>query len=74
MGSALLRRKRLVIRYHARGADETTQREVSPQRVVYYRDNWYLDAWWDLCQDLRAFAVDAIEQAEILPRHPGEGL
>ncbi|MDE3009323.1 MAG: YafY family transcriptional regulator [Pseudomonadota bacterium] len=66
VGSALLRRKRLVIRYHARGSDETTEREVSPQRLVYYRDNWYLDAWCHLRQDLRAFAVDAIERAEIL--------
>jgi predicted DNA-binding transcriptional regulator YafY len=66
VGSALLRRKRLLIRYHARGTDETTDREVSPQRLVYYRDNWYLDAWCHLRNDLRAFAVDAIERAEIL--------
>jgi predicted DNA-binding transcriptional regulator YafY len=66
VGSALLRRKRLRIVYHARGTDETTMREVSPQRLVYYRDNWYLDAWCHLRDDLRAFAVDAIERAEIL--------
>jgi predicted DNA-binding transcriptional regulator YafY len=66
VGSALLRRKRLMIVYHARGTDETTMREVSPQRLVYYRDNWYLDAWCHLRDDLRAFAVDAIERAEIL--------
>jgi len=68
VGSALLRRKRLSIRYHARGTDETTEREVSPQRLVYYRDNWYLDAWCHLRQGLRAFAVDAIKRAEILDR------
>jgi predicted DNA-binding transcriptional regulator YafY len=66
VGSALLRRKRLMIVYHARGTDATTMREVSPQRLVYYRDNWYLDAWCHLRDDLRAFAVDAIERAEIL--------
>lgn len=44
VGSALLRRKRLMIDYHARCTDETTRREISPQRLVYYRDNWYLDA------------------------------
>jgi predicted DNA-binding transcriptional regulator YafY len=66
VGSALLRRKRLLIRYHARGTDATTEREVSPQRLVYYRDNWYLDAWCHLRHDLRAFSVDAIERAEIL--------
>jgi len=66
IGSALLRRKRLAIRYHARGTNEVTEREVSPQRLVYYRDNWYLDAWCHLRADLRAFSVDAIERAEIL--------
>jgi predicted DNA-binding transcriptional regulator YafY len=66
IGSALLRRKRLVIRYHARGTDETTEREISPQRLVYYRDNWYLDAWCHLRNGLRNFAVDAIQVAELL--------
>lgn len=68
VGSALLRRKRLLIRYHARGTDETTEREVSPQRLVHYRDNWYLDAWCHLRNDLRAFSVDALERAEILDK------
>ncbi len=66
VGSALLRRKRLIIRYHARGTDEVTEREVSPQRLNHYRDNWYLDAWCHLRDGLRAFSVDAIEHAEIL--------
>ena len=66
VGSALLRRKRLVIRYHARGTDEVTEREVSPQRLNHYRDNWYLDAWCHLRDGLRAFSADAIEHAEIL--------
>jgi predicted DNA-binding transcriptional regulator YafY len=65
VGSALLRRKRLIIRYHARGSDQTTEREISPQRLVHYRDNWYLDAWCHLRDGLRAFAVDAIQHAEI---------
>jgi predicted DNA-binding transcriptional regulator YafY len=68
IGSALLRRKRLIIRYHARGTDEVTEREISPQRLVYYRDNWYLDAWCHLRNGLRNFAVDAIERAELLDR------
>jgi predicted DNA-binding transcriptional regulator YafY len=68
VGSALLRRKRLIIRYHARGKDEITEREVSPQRLVHYRDNWYLDAWCHLRDALRAFSVDAIERAEILDK------
>ncbi len=68
VGSALLRRKRLVIDYHARGTDETTQREISPQRLVYYRDNWYLDAWCHLRNGIRNFSVDAIKRVEILEK------
>ena len=66
VGSALLRRKRLIMDYHARGTDEVTRREVSPQRLVYYRDNWYLDAWCYLRNGLRNFSVDAIRRVEIL--------
>jgi len=66
VGSALLRRKRLLIRYHARGTDEVTEREVSPQRLNHHRGNGYLDAWCHLRDGLRAFSVDAIEHAEIL--------
>jgi len=42
IGSALLNRKRLQITYYARGTDKTTKREISPQRLIFYRDNWYL--------------------------------
>ncbi len=66
VGSATLRRRRLLIEYHARGKNETVRREVSPQRLIHYRDNWYLDAWCHLRNELRSFAVDAIHRTEIL--------
>jgi predicted DNA-binding transcriptional regulator YafY len=68
IGSALMRRKRLYIGYHARGTDQTTQREISPQRMIYYQGNWYLDAWCHLRNDLRSFSIDAIERVEILDK------
>jgi predicted DNA-binding transcriptional regulator YafY len=68
VGSALLARKRLLITYQARGSGEFTQREVSPQRLVHYRDNWYLDAWCHLRKGLRNFSVDAIEKAVALEK------
>ena len=66
VGNALLKRKRLLINYYAKGTDETTKREVSPQRLIYYRDNWYLDAYCHLRKGLRSFSVDGIEFAEAL--------
>jgi len=68
IGSALLRRQRLVIRYRGRSRADSTDREVSPQRLVHYRDNWYLDAWCHWRQALRSFSVDAIEQVRVLDR------
>lgn len=69
IGSALLRRKRLFITYYAKSSDELSEREVSPQRLVHYRENWYLDAWCHLREGLRSFAVDGIRRAEILESH-----
>jgi predicted DNA-binding transcriptional regulator YafY len=61
IGVALLQRRRIHIRYHARGSDQTTERDVSPQRLIHYRGNWYLDAWCHLRNALRGFALDSIE-------------
>jgi predicted DNA-binding transcriptional regulator YafY len=72
VGSALLRRKRLQISYFARGNGETTEREVSPQRLVHYRENWYLDAWCHTREDLRNFAVDSILQVDVIERRAKE--
>jgi predicted DNA-binding transcriptional regulator YafY len=63
VAGALAQRQRLQIRYFNRGADSRSDRVVSPQRLVYYRDNWYLDAWCHLRRGLRTFALDAIESA-----------
>jgi predicted DNA-binding transcriptional regulator YafY len=63
---ALLEGRRLKIAYYTRTRGERTERTVSPQRLVHYRDNWYLDAWCHLREDIRSFAVDAIQHAEIL--------
>lgn len=68
LGSALLRRQRAVIAYHGRSRDTHSEREVSPQRLVHYRDNWYLDAWCHWRDALRSFAVDAITAVRVLDR------
>ena len=65
LASALLNRKRLLLRHFNRKSGEEVDREVSPQRLVYYRDNWYLDAWCHLRKDIRSFAVDAIRHASV---------
>jgi len=66
ISSAVLGRQRLRIRYHSRSQDEETEREISPQRLVHYRDNWYLDAWCHLRKGLRTFSLDGVRHAERL--------
>ena len=66
IASAVLGRKRLELVYWNRTKDETTTREVSPQRLVHYRQNWYLDAWDHLRNDLRTFSLDAIRAVEMV--------
>jgi len=67
VAGAVAQRRRLRLRYYNRGADRAGEREVSPQGLTHYRDNWYLDAWCHLREGLRTFALDAIEEAEELP-------
>jgi len=63
LASATLQRRRLRIAYRSRSRDETTEREVSPQRLVHYRDNWFLDAWCHTRRALRTFAADRVQSA-----------
>lgn len=65
LSTALLSRRRLRIRHQRRQTGEVLEREISPQRLVHYRDNWYLDAWCHKRQALRTFGVDAIESAAV---------
>ncbi len=65
VGSALLRRQQLHITYLARGSGRRSERQVSPQRMVHYRDNWYLDAWCHQREALRSFSIDAIEAVRV---------
>lgn len=63
---AVLGRRRLAIDYFHRARNEVTPREISPQRLIHYRGNWYVDAWCHLRQDIRSFSLDAIRHAQVL--------
>ncbi len=64
LGSALVQRKRVWLRYFKRSDRALSEREVSPQRLVNYRNTWYLDAWCHVSDGLRRFALDAIQEAQ----------
>lgn len=61
IAATVLQRRRLIIDHYVRARNETVTREVSPQRLTFYREAWYLDAWCHLRNELRSFALDAIQ-------------
>lgn len=65
VAATTMARKRLRAQHFNRQTGETREREISPQRLVHYRDNWYLDAWCHMREDLRSFSVDALSGVEV---------
>lgn len=72
VASAVAQRRRIGIAYYKRGDAQQSERELSPQRLLHYRDNWYLEAWCHLRDDLRTFALDSIRRARMLEKAASE--
>ncbi len=66
IAKATFERRQVQVRHHNRLTGETLQRTLSPQQLIHYRDNWYVDAWCHLRKGVRSFSIDAVEAAEIL--------
>lgn len=66
LGEAVMRRRQVHMRYRSRGRDAVGERTVSPQRLVHYRNTWYLDAWCHQRDRLLRFALDAVDEAVVL--------
>ena len=66
--NALLRANRLQFGYgRVAGAElDEAPRTVSPQTLLWYRDNWYLIAFCHAREALRIFALSRIEQPQLL--------
>lgn len=58
--NATLQNQTLDIIYLARATRQKTCRTISPQRIINYRNNWYLDAWCHLRSGYRTFAMECI--------------
>lgn len=63
VATAVLCRHRLVIGHRALTDINPVLRTISPQTLIRYRDNWYVDAHCHLRNDLRTFALDRILSA-----------
>lgn len=60
--TAVMERKRLQLRYHSRGDDTISLRQVSPQRLIHYRGNWYLAVWCHTRNAPRALALERMSE------------
>jgi predicted DNA-binding transcriptional regulator YafY len=66
IGNALLKREKMSILFYTKERDEAEEREVSPQRLIHYRENWYLDAYCHKREALRSFSLDGIRDVALL--------
>ncbi|MDG5816473.1 WYL domain-containing protein [Chitinispirillales bacterium ANBcel5] len=57
---AVLHRKKIDIRYLKLQGAIPEDRLVSPQAIIRYKDNWYVDAWCHKKEGLREFALNRI--------------
>lgn len=62
---ALLERKRLAFAYKGVRDTAFAEREISPQTLVRYRDNWLLDAYCHSHKGLRSFALSRMKDLRI---------
>lgn len=72
---ALRERRRLHLRYHVAGRDETTERDVDPMRVLLAEGRPYLEAWCRRAEGVRLFRLDRVAAVEMLdlPAEPPAG-
>lgn len=66
VSSSVLNRKQARILFYNRNRNEEAWRSTSPQRLIHYRDNWYLDAFDHDIQQLRTFSLGCINDVIIL--------
>ena len=62
--TALILNQQIMISYRD-FQGQSTVRNISPQRLVYYRDNWYIDSWCHKREALRTFSLSRIKRDEL---------
>lgn len=64
VAEAMLSRNQIFACHLNRATDESLSRHISPQRLVYYLGNWYLDGWCHLREGLRTFKLTNLTSVE----------
>jgi predicted DNA-binding transcriptional regulator YafY len=68
IAKATVDRKQIEIVHLNRQTGASIKRIISPQQLIHYRDNWYVDAWCHLRGGIRSFSIDAIESSMLLDK------
>lgn len=66
IADATLSGRQLVFQYRGRRKNDQNERHGDPQRLLHYRNNWYLIAWCYTAQALRQFSLDRIDRIQVL--------
>ncbi|MBA2560310.1 MAG: WYL domain-containing protein [Propionibacteriales bacterium] len=71
---ALREHRQLDLLYYVPGRDETTQRAVSPMRLIFSEGHGYLEAWCHRVDEVRMFRLDRMIELSLLdtPAAPRE--
>lgn len=69
--AALDKRKAVKIRYHAFSTGEITERTVYPYGLILQKGRWTMVGWDLLRDDIRAFVLTRVEEAETNQLKPG---
>ncbi len=64
VANAVLSRLQIYACYLNRGTNQSIFRYISPQRLVYYNENWYLDGWCHLREGLRTFRLSNLTEID----------
>lgn len=64
IAKATFEERQLEIDFINRQTQQKTTRIISPQRIVHYKDTWYLDCFCHLKNDFRTFSIDGISRVK----------
>jgi predicted DNA-binding transcriptional regulator YafY len=56
--------RQLEIDFINRNTQQKTTRIISPQRIVHYKNTWYLDCYCHLREEFRTFSIDGISNVK----------
>jgi predicted DNA-binding transcriptional regulator YafY len=64
---AIASRRVVRLRYHSLSRQETSDRDVEPERLTYWDGAWYLTAWCRLRLGTREFRLTRVDDLLVLP-------